>query len=104
MQASDIKIGFKYKVMCTSDGRGAYPAVVKILRIREDASETRTSWHTMCSGCPAKNGSSGGGKECYSYLEEILEELSDINTLGNFPKKTEEVSADGCIQPTTGGS
>jgi hypothetical protein len=84
MQASDIKIGHSYRINCRSA-----PASLGKIRMKVTKCRTRPpgdpelgpSWNTLCNGC------TGRSRACWSFLCEIVEEISTVNTLGNFPKK-----------------
>jgi hypothetical protein len=94
LQASNIKIGHSYWINCHSASASLGKIRMRVTKCRilpPGDPELGPAWNNLCDGC------TGRSKTCWSFLCEIVEEINTVNTLGNFPKKEEEVSADGCI-------
>jgi hypothetical protein len=80
MDIKDIRVGCRYKSFCVLMSAHVQVEVVSCSGL------FKGEYTIRCSGCIYKE----AGNLCVMFHDEITALLSDVNTLGNFPKREEE--------------
>jgi len=86
MRSKDIHIGRTYNCVCQEMG-SSVRAVIKY----KDPPLCEDEPPTYTVNCKRKSCPHGIPTECVMYAREIRSVATDVNTLGNFPKKSKEV-------------
>jgi hypothetical protein len=85
MLTRDIHKGYTYNCVC-DEVHKTVQAVIKKMDRPQYLGDTLT--YTV--KCNRKNCPRGNASACIMYASEIISEFTNVNTLGNFPKKNQQ--------------